>query len=108
MTPCPGTDGQCFVDQHPGRVLDGLTPSNGYPHYRVSDAESDGVMTIEMCVTYCKDRNFSYAGLQHYDECYCGNTYPTVLATDGCTYECAGDSSQTCGGTWRINVHYVV
>lgn len=31
-------------------------------------------MTIESCFTFCNGSNYSYAGLQSGDQCWCGNT----------------------------------
>lgn len=48
-------------------------------------------------------------GLQFTSECYCGNDYGRHLIIDetDCNMNCAGDSSQTCGGfitnsIWRL------
>ncbi|XP_036363974.1 kremen protein 1-like [Octopus sinensis] len=57
-------------------------------------------MTIEKCQNHCRERSTKYAGLQHGQLCYCGNTYETYgpLGGDHCGMECAGDPTEFCGG----------
>ena len=41
-------------------------------------------------------------------ECFCGNERPhhTSSADEGdCRETCSGDSSQICGGNWRLSVY---
>ena len=64
-------------------------------------------MTIEMCLSICRDQNYKYAGLQWQCECHCGNepTNEFMLTWMGkCNDRCAGDSSQICGGSEAMNV----
>ena len=64
-------------------------------------------MTIEMCISICRDRNYNYAGLQWQCECHCGNEPENdfMLTWMGkCNDRCAGDSSQICGGSEAMNV----
>ncbi|XP_014769413.1 kremen protein 1 isoform X1 [Octopus bimaculoides] len=57
-------------------------------------------MTIEKCQNHCRERRTKYAGLQHGQLCYCGNTYEIYgpLGRDHCNIECAGDPTEFCGG----------
>ncbi|KAF8606042.1 WSC-domain-containing protein [Ceratobasidium sp. AG-I] len=87
----------CTVDQD-SRVLGG---------YSYSDNSG---MTPASCIASCAQRGFILAGVENGNECYCGNTvnfaYPTK---DGdCKTACAGDSSQFCGGGWRLMVYMKV
>ena len=62
-------------------------------------------MTVEMCVEHCMKQNYPYAGVQHYDECFCGNELPpTQKPLFECSAPCKGNSAQTCGGSWRNSV----
>ena len=44
---------------------------------------------------------------QYSDQCFCGNTYGRYGKSDenDCNAHCAGDSTKTCGGTWRNSVY---
>ena len=64
-------------------------------------------LTVELCWERCTNRGFAYAGLQARSQCFCDNSYGnygTANNTD-CSGECRGNSSQTCGGTWRNEVY---
>ena len=67
----------------------------------------DSSMTIEKCQKFCFEKNYLYAGVQYARECFCGNVInPKILKpkTD-CNKPCTGDSSQICGGSWRMNIY---
>ena len=72
--------------------------------------ETSDRMTIELCLSICRSRNFAYAGLEWQTECYCGNestrsfewTWPGK-----CDDKCAGNSNQVCGGTNAISIWQV-
>ena len=68
---------------------------------------NDNSMTIEKCQKFCFEKNYLYAGVQYAGECFCGNTInPKILKpTTDCNKVCTGDSSQICGGTWRMNIY---
>ena len=63
-------------------------------------------MTVDMCRTFCQD--YTYAGLEYYGQCYCGDAVATSSQTaEGeCDTSCAGDSSAMCGGGWRLSVYH--
>eukprot|EP01050_Picozoa_sp_SAG11_P021163 SAG11_NODE_3710_length_2267_cov_1.219096_1_plen_717_part_10 len=61
----------------------------------------------EFCIAVC--REYLYAGVQHGDQCFCGNTYGrygAAVQTD-CNSACASDSSQVCGGASRNSIYEV-
>ena len=64
-------------------------------------------MTIEKCKKFCFDKNYLYAGVQNTNECFCGNDIkPKILKPKTeCKLHCTGDSSQICGGPWRMNIY---
>ncbi|XP_076109293.1 uncharacterized protein LOC143078263 isoform X2 [Mytilus galloprovincialis] len=69
---------------------------------------TDGSMTVELCYNKCS--KYSHFGLQIKKQCFCG--YSTEDATiyprrpeNECNKACAGNTSQTCGGFWRMNVY---
>ena len=64
-------------------------------------------MTIDKCQTFCFDKDYLYAGVQYADECFCGNAIvPEIPKPNSeCDYPCTGNSSQICGGFWRMNIY---
>ena len=86
-------EGQCYID-NPKRILPSRAPV-------------EGGLTIEKCKKLCfEERNYSYAGVQNGDECYCGNDLPNTPAPDAeCSVPCSGDEAQKCGGWFRMNIY---
>ena len=65
-------------------------------------------MNIDKCVSLCKEKYFSFAGVQNGNQCYCGDEAPIQSApARECHLNCAGDTSQKCGGHWRMNVYAI-
>jgi hypothetical protein len=64
-------------------------------------------MTPEICYHKCRDKGFPYFGLQGYYYCYCGYKYGAYgKRPEGeCSYNCSGDKSKKCGGSWRNSVY---
>ena len=64
-------------------------------------------MTIQFCLKICRNRGYSYAGLEYRKECFCGNEpergFDWVWQTK-CNYRCLGDQNQICGGREAISV----
>merc|ERR1712050_101326 len=93
--PAPHTDGDCYEDNR-SRVLP----------YRAARSES---MTVDTCIQLC-EKEYQYAGLAVGKECWCGNDYPSndlKRSTSSCKTPCAGDESQFCGASWRLNIYEV-
>ncbi|KAG7008544.1 hypothetical protein G7Y79_00005g016850 [Physcia stellaris] len=67
-------------------------------------------MTVDTCLTYCKDKGTTYAGIEYRRECYCGN----IIASDatananGCTLTCMGKTTEYCGGSFQMNVYKLI
>ncbi|KAM7216257.1 WSC domain containing protein [Rhypophila decipiens] len=64
-------------------------------------------MTIQKCADICRASNFLVFGLEYYTECYCGNDLApgsAVAPETDCSFRCAGNPNELCGGDWRINV----
>ncbi|XP_061173301.1 zonadhesin-like [Saccostrea echinata] len=64
-------------------------------------------LTISSCKELCRKRGKKYAGVQHRNECFCGNTmrrYPKKADRE-CSYPCSGNSKEKCGAAWRMNVY---
>ena len=65
-------------------------------------------MTIELCLSTCREKGFSYSGLQWQIECYCGNGPREKFKWawfDKCDDKCAGNSDQICGGSNAMSIY---
>ena len=57
-----------------------------------------------------KDLIIFVFNMQYADQCFCGDEYGRHgedVSGEGCNMDCAGDSSQNCGGPWRNAVYSV-
>jgi len=71
---------------------------------------SSGTMTVQSCITYCKGKGYSYAGLEYASQCYCGNSVaaammPVTGQLGACDMNCAGNSTQMCGGPNALSLY---
>ena len=58
------------------------------------------------CIAICGIKDYKYAGMQYGNQCFCDNYYPAVeTAWSECSMSCDGNTLQSCGGFWRINVY---
>ena len=65
-------------------------------------------MTIEMCLTTCREKGFRYSGLEWQIECYCGDEPVQGFKwtwLNKCNEKCAGNSNQICGGSNAMSVY---
>lgn len=66
-------------------------------------------MTVESCVNFCDNGDYDYAGLEWYQECWCGNFIlnggAETTASD-CSFPCTGNSTQVCGAGNRLSMYY--
>ncbi|CAN0308076.1 unnamed protein product [Ectocarpus fasciculatus] len=97
-TPSPTAGGSsvalgCYEDDRGDRIMDDL-------------ALSDYSMTTELCEQTCLGN--TYFATQYGRECWCGSAgadYALHGESADCTYACAGDTDQTCGGFDAANVY---
>eukprot|EP01117_Protostelium_nocturnum_P002000 TRINITY_DN12652_c0_g1_i1.p1 TRINITY_DN12652_c0_g1~~TRINITY_DN12652_c0_g1_i1.p1 ORF type:complete len:667 (-),score=155.30 TRINITY_DN12652_c0_g1_i1:38-1951(-) len=67
-------------------------------------------MTVDACVTYCKDRKWDYAALRGSQTCSCDYTFGTgsvLNATQKCGQRCGGNADQYCGDVGSLLVYDV-
>ncbi|KAF8850327.1 WSC-domain-containing protein [Acephala macrosclerotiorum] len=74
----------CYTEATTGRALVGLS-------------QADNTMTVEQCASICS--GFSTFGVEWYREAVFQLPVPTAK------YACDGNSSEICGGDWRLNVY---
>ena len=87
--------GACVFDDAIDRVLNG-------------SFFSSNEMTVEMCLSTCRQKGYSYAGLEWQIECYCGEEPKRGFEwawSDKCDERCAGDSNQICGGSLALSIY---
>eukprot|EP01048_Picozoa_sp_COSAG05_P020114 COSAG05_NODE_3333_length_2145_cov_2.746334_2_plen_474_part_00 len=86
----------CFVDPINPRVLEGW---HDYDH-------ENAPMNYDYCAQDCHDHNFTLAGVEDGQQCFCGNHMrpPAPAHSTGCKAPCRSNSSQICGGDNAINI----
>ena len=66
-------------------------------------------MTVEACVEYCWDADFSVAGLDGGYNCTCAKSLPTsgakTVDLSKCNLPCVGNSREFCGAYQLVNVY---
>jgi len=67
-------------------------------------------MTNAKCASICSTapNNYQYFGTQYGRECFCGAslTSGSVAAPESdCSFACAGDANQKCGGSRRLSLY---
>ena len=87
----------CFTDQPFSRTL------------ATTGAYSSG-LTVESCLASCQASGYVYAGVEYGNECHCGNSFdngggPAADGFAGCSFTCAGNSSEICGGNQRLSLY---
>ena len=69
------------------------------------DQVNASTLTIESCLTACKQGGYDIAGVEFGQECYCGVVLGNgTLPTSGCNKPCKGDSTEICGGSSKLNL----
>ncbi|KAM5542444.1 hypothetical protein V8D89_003903 [Ganoderma adspersum] len=64
--------------------------------------------TPASCIERCDAANYTYAGVEYSNECHCGTGLvgtPKAAPTTDCNMACTGDSSLSCGGSFRIQIY---
>ncbi|KAF3905623.1 hypothetical protein ABW21_db0201630 [Orbilia brochopaga] len=65
-------------------------------------------MTTAGCISICKGKGYSIAGLENASECYCGNSQSSLSTqapdTD-CNANCPGNVTEFCGAANRLQVY---
>jgi len=64
-------------------------------------------MTVGNCITICQSLFYTLSGVENGSNCFCSNvtTAGSASAPDSaCNVVCAGNSSETCGGSSSLNI----
>ncbi len=88
----------CYIDDAPGGRL--------LPYQPYANSSN----TNNLCQTEAEAGGYIFAGTEYRTECWLGNAAPPSMYKadeSHCTYPCAGDASQICGGAGRyLSVYY--
>ncbi|CAG8676069.1 8201_t:CDS:1, partial [Acaulospora morrowiae] len=84
------------------------SPYCGVRALKGMEKETDN-MTVDICIDYCRQNNFKYAGLEIGTQCFCDNTYVNIteLNPRDCGSSCVGNGSQICGGPLALSIYTV-
>ncbi|XP_043353707.1 kremen protein 1 isoform X6 [Dermochelys coriacea] len=69
-------------------------------------SETSNKLTIQTCISFCRNQQFKFAGMESGYACFCGNNpdywrYGEAVSTE-CNSVCFGDHTQPCGGDGRV------
>ncbi|ORX41227.1 hypothetical protein BD324DRAFT_606840 [Kockovaella imperatae] len=82
----------CFQDSGNPRIL---------PNFQMS---SSG-LTNSQCRDICNVKGYSVYGTESGNQCFCGTAIPHTMMTDAsCNSPCPGNSTQACGGSWKVSL----
>lgn len=62
-------------------------------------------MTVDLCSAECRKAGFDFAGVEAAYGCFCGDTNASAIVETvqtECCSPCLGNTSQECGGKFRI------
>ncbi|CAN8105499.1 unnamed protein product [Discula destructiva] len=65
-------------------------------------------VSMKTCADICGYANYPWFGLEYGNECWCASSLSskaTPVDSSQCSFPCAGNSHDTCGGSSRINVY---
>jgi hypothetical protein len=110
-----GTGPRPTYTMHIGCVADG--PARDLPVFMTNaeDAHANNPLRPFMheCEALCRSARFGFFGLQHGDQCYCGNDYGRLKLEysdqarrpdEECDVPCPDMPHKMCGGKWRNDV----
>ncbi|GJE90198.1 WSC domain-containing protein [Phanerochaete sordida] len=125
-TPCAGDAAQTCGGAWAIQLYEGPAPAAGLPEgWAVADAcasDTPGRVLVgdrmwdlddntpATCCQLCQDNGYTWAGVEHANECHCGTGYNAVYSapTTLCMSSCSGDPGLTCGWEWYIQVYNYV
>ncbi|KXJ88041.1 hypothetical protein Micbo1qcDRAFT_124031 [Microdochium bolleyi] len=67
-------------------------------------------MTIESCLAFCQQGDYPYAGVEYFNQCFCGLQLASGAAQQSddssCNTPCNGNSTEPCGGPNRLTLFH--
>lgn len=86
----------------------GCYNDTGNPRTLLAVTHSSAEMTPAQCLAYGGNGSYPYCGVEDGNQCYCGysiQSSATPANVNECNMTCAGNSTQTCGGFWKIFIY---
>lgn len=71
----------------------------------LEDLISVGLLTRNKCLIICSSGGYGFAGMEYGNECWCGHTLGAIGFNGTCNMPCAGNSSDTCGGSLSLDLY---
>lgn len=88
----------------PGAAYVGCALDNTSARVLAEKRQDSDKMTPAKCLSICS--GYSYFGIEHSRECYCGNKKPVTFDSKySCNTPCSGDKSALCGGPSHLTVY---
>ncbi|KAJ6258342.1 hypothetical protein Dda_6382 [Drechslerella dactyloides] len=88
----------CWTETSPTRAISAFRPP------------SSTSMTTAMCITTCREKGYTFAGLQNGSECYCGSSKSAASQSapdEQCNFNCPGNVTEFCGAPNRLQVYTI-
>ncbi|KAM6965722.1 kremen protein 1 isoform 2-T2 [Aplochiton taeniatus] len=91
--------------QMPGNL--GCFKDSGDPPTLTGRSETSNKLTIQNCISFCREQRYKLAGMESGYACFCGNDVDLRRHGEApsmeCNHVCFGDHTQPCGGDgWVI------
>ncbi|KKA30669.1 hypothetical protein TD95_002659 [Thielaviopsis punctulata] len=67
-----------------------------------------GTMTVPLCLSYCMDDGYEFAGLEYSRECWCSHYLSSLsvkLNDSACNDACDGAKDVACGGALKLTLY---
>ncbi|XP_042579461.1 kremen protein 1 isoform X1 [Cyprinus carpio] len=92
--------------QMPGNL--GCFKDSGDPTPLSGGYQTSNKLTIQNCISFCRNQRYKLAGMESGYACFCGNDIDYHRHGDApsteCNHVCFGDHTQPCGGDGRVIV----
>ncbi|XP_051750143.1 kremen protein 1 isoform X1 [Ctenopharyngodon idella] len=92
--------------QMPGNL--GCFKDSGDPAPLSGGYQTSNKLTIQNCISFCRNQRYKLAGMESGYACFCGNDLDYHRHGDApsteCNHVCFGDHTQPCGGDGRVIV----
>jgi glucan 1,3-beta-glucosidase len=93
----------CYTDNSTARTLSHTVPATVL----------NTTTTNALCIKECQLFGYTYAGTEAGSQCYCGKAIqnagvPAPEGASGCSTVCKGNATDTCGGTNRLTLSYLL
>ncbi|KAI7813119.1 kremen [Triplophysa rosa] len=96
----------CLFLSVPGNL--GCFKDSGDPTPLSGSYQTSNKLTIQNCISFCRNQRYKLAGMESGYACFCGNDLDYHRHGDApsteCNHVCFGDHTQPCGGDGRVIV----